>query len=213
MGSCVSTQQKSSAMEVQVLFGSNDINIINGDLAAKHQWSPSKSAPAFRDYGSKEETFFDSQAWLDSDCDDDFMSVNGEFTPSRGNTPVHHNFSAGNTKPHAAVFPYSPSPNGTEKKIRLSDLFKDSLRRNYDFEDEQDGESAQNGVSLKAESPLVHGGEGVANGANGLKTKKERFGTCFPTLLSSRSSSTSGRKMMSPGLGVSPSPNPNPVVG
>lgn len=27
--------------------------------------------------GSKEETFFDSQAWLDSDCDDDFMSVNG----------------------------------------------------------------------------------------------------------------------------------------
>lgn len=27
--------------------------------------------------GSKEEIFFDSQAWLDSDCDDDFLSVNG----------------------------------------------------------------------------------------------------------------------------------------
>lgn len=27
--------------------------------------------------GSKEETFFDSQAWLDSDCEDDFFSVNG----------------------------------------------------------------------------------------------------------------------------------------
>lgn len=27
--------------------------------------------------GSKEEVFFDSQAWLDSDCDDDFHSVRG----------------------------------------------------------------------------------------------------------------------------------------
>ena len=27
--------------------------------------------------GSKEETFFDSQAWLDSDYEDEFMSVNG----------------------------------------------------------------------------------------------------------------------------------------
>lgn len=27
--------------------------------------------------GSKEEIFFDSRAWLDSDCDDDFYSVNG----------------------------------------------------------------------------------------------------------------------------------------
>lgn len=27
--------------------------------------------------GSKEETFFDSQPWLESDCEDDFFSVNG----------------------------------------------------------------------------------------------------------------------------------------
>lgn len=27
--------------------------------------------------GSKEETFFDSHAWLDSDCEDDFLSVGG----------------------------------------------------------------------------------------------------------------------------------------
>ncbi|KAG8074075.1 hypothetical protein GUJ93_ZPchr0006g45929 [Zizania palustris] len=27
--------------------------------------------------GSKDEMFFDSRAWLDSDCEDDFYSVNG----------------------------------------------------------------------------------------------------------------------------------------
>lgn len=27
--------------------------------------------------GSKEENFFDSQAWLESDCEDDFYSVRG----------------------------------------------------------------------------------------------------------------------------------------
>ncbi|KAM0039548.1 hypothetical protein Hdeb2414_s0012g00383311 [Helianthus debilis subsp. tardiflorus] len=189
MGSCVSTQtkQKSSAMKVQVLFGSNDHVVkpplVNGDLLAK-------SLLSFQDYGSKEDTYFDSQAWLESDCDDDFMSVNGEFTPSRGNTPVHHNFSSGNNKPHAAVFPYDePSPTVSEKKIRLSDLFKESLRVSYDFEDEQDGELVQNG------------GEVVTNNGHGSKTKKERFGSCFPTMIFSRSPSTNGRKMVSPCLG------------
>ncbi|KAK9067370.1 hypothetical protein SSX86_014697 [Deinandra increscens subsp. villosa] len=198
MGGCVSNHQKPSATKVQMLFGSDDIkpSIINGDLAAK---PPSKSAPSFQDFGSKEETFFDSQAWLDSDCDDDFMSVNGEFTPSRGNTPVHHNFSAGNNKPPVAVSTYQPSPNESEKKMRLSDLFNDSLRGSYDSEKEEDGEAVKNGVNPDAESPLAH---------NVVKTKRERFGSCFPGLLPSRSSSTNGRKMMSPGLGVSPSPNP-----
>lgn len=213
MGGCVSSHQKPSAMKVEALFGSTDINIvkppiINGDLAAKSHWPPSESATSFRNFGSKEETFFDSQAWLESDCDDDFMSVNGEFTPSRGNTPVHHNFSSGNNKPPVSI-PNQPSPSSSEKKMRLSDLFNDSLRGNYDSEGEQDGEPVKNGVSSKAESPFMHGGEVAANGSNGLKTKRERFGSCFPSLLSSRSSSTNGRKMMSPGLG----PSPNPVVG
>lgn len=29
------------------------------------------------DTGSKDEAFFDSKGWLDSDCEDDFYSVNG----------------------------------------------------------------------------------------------------------------------------------------
>ncbi|WOK96620.1 hypothetical protein Cni_G05327 [Canna indica] len=40
-------------------------------------------------FGSKSEVFFDSQAWLDSDNESDFYSVKGDFTPSRGSTPIH----------------------------------------------------------------------------------------------------------------------------
>lgn len=56
----------------------------------KSQVSPFNSVASYRSHGSKEEAFYDTQAWLDSDCDDDFYSVNGDFTPSRGNTPVHN---------------------------------------------------------------------------------------------------------------------------
>ncbi|GAB2278531.1 hypothetical protein Dimus_013209 [Dionaea muscipula] len=53
------------------------------------QVSSMNHANSYRSNGSKEDTFFDTQAWLDSDCDDDFLSVRGDFTPSRGSTPVH----------------------------------------------------------------------------------------------------------------------------
>ncbi|KAL4581527.1 hypothetical protein LXL04_006049 [Taraxacum kok-saghyz] len=193
MGTCVSSHQKPSAMKVQALCGSDDMKfvkppIINGDLPAKPHSAPPAS---FRDFGSKEETFFDSQAWLESDCDDDFKSVNGDFTPSRGNTPVHHKFSAANNKP-PLVIPDEPSPNGSERKMRLSDLFKDSLRGSYKFENEEKDDDKNGKVES---SPVVNGG------GNGLKTKSRLQG-CFPGLIYTRSSS---RKMMSP--------NPNPVVG
>ncbi|XP_023772830.1 uncharacterized protein LOC111921480 [Lactuca sativa] len=193
MGTCVSTHQKPSAMKIQVLFGSNDTNlvkppIINGD-------PPPHPTTSFRNFGSKEETFFDSQAWLESDCDDDFMSVNGEFTPSnsRGNTPIHHKFSAGNN-----VNKHEASPNGSEKKMRLSDLFKDSLRGNYEFE-KDDEEEAVNKNGKVVESTIVHG-----DNVNAYGVKTKRMQGCFPSLLYTRSSS---KKMMSP------NPNSNPVVG
>ncbi|GMI87699.1 hypothetical protein HRI_002439200 [Hibiscus trionum] len=43
---------------------------------------------SFRDMGKAGESFFDSQPWLDSDCDD-FFSVNGDSVSSSGNSPNH----------------------------------------------------------------------------------------------------------------------------
>lgn len=48
----------------------------------------SGSIASYRSFGSKEEAFYDTQAWLESDCDDDFYSVDGDFS-SRGSTPAH----------------------------------------------------------------------------------------------------------------------------
>ncbi|KAE8694404.1 putative adenylate kinase 1 [Hibiscus syriacus] len=145
MGSCVSMQKspQESAMKLGLSFESKTDNLIippspvkekpaaNGHLTLKSQ-----SPYSFKDFGSKEETFFDSRAYLDSDCEDDFFSVNGEFTPSRGNTPVHHSFSVGTPRVNKATVDGSPflvsetSPTGKKKK--LLELFRESVRENGD---------------------------------------------------------------------------------
>ncbi|XP_074585472.1 uncharacterized protein At3g27210-like [Curcuma longa] len=76
--------------------------------------------------GSKDEIFFDTQVWLDSDCEDDFFSVNGDFTPSRGSTPIHPLSMPSTPKlDNHFLFdksPYSisePSPTGSKKLAEL----------------------------------------------------------------------------------------------
>ncbi|KAE9619866.1 hypothetical protein Lal_00040296 [Lupinus albus] len=80
--------------------------------------------------GSKDEAFFDSKAVLDSDCEDDFYSVNGEFTPSTGNTPIHNTFGTPghNKNPFVNRIQGSvhvPSPEKKERK-KLIDFFRES---------------------------------------------------------------------------------------
>ncbi|KAJ3708580.1 hypothetical protein LUZ61_012285 [Rhynchospora tenuis] len=80
------------------------------------------------DFGSKDEIFYDSKAWLDSDCEDDFFSVNGEFTPSRGSTPNHPKFSPGTPRMNNLSlnekFPDSKSEPSPRKK--LAELFEEA---------------------------------------------------------------------------------------
>ncbi|KAL3813886.1 hypothetical protein ACJIZ3_015154 [Penstemon smallii] len=147
MGSSVSVHKHpDSAMKLRLSFGSkiekllipspvkhksdtvNNEDCTVDDVAVK----PAQGSTAH--FGSKDEDFFDSQPWLDSDCEDDFLSVNGDFTPSRGSTPVHHNFSIGNQQMNKALVMEAtigsvpePSP-PPDKKKRLSELFKESLQ-------------------------------------------------------------------------------------
>lgn len=170
MGSCVSVHKsrKLSAMKLHLSIRSKNDKFVApspvkekpaedtggesviANLILKSQWSPAPPTTTFRDTGSKGETFFDSQTWLESDCEDDFYSVKGDFTPSRGSTPVHHSFSVG-TPPviipegiPGSILAESPS----DKKKRLSELFQERLRVDHDI-DEQNTAGNKNGASAK----------------------------------------------------------------
>uniref|UniRef100_A0A9I9CTW3 Uncharacterized protein n=1 Tax=Cucumis melo TaxID=3656 RepID=A0A9I9CTW3_CUCME len=114
--------------------------------------------------GSKEEAFFDSRAWLDSDCED-FFSVKGDFTPSCGNTPLHHRFpaetprtskvSASSTDNELSNFSLPPLPPKRRKK--LADLFRESLGNEGSFAFLNDEENR------KADEARVSGTDSVCN--------------------------------------------------
>ncbi|KAI3956160.1 hypothetical protein MKX01_021407 [Papaver californicum] len=135
----VSSSIKHKKQVTQQVNGGGVGHPLINNLGSKYP-SASTPPPSYRtlgDFGSKEETFFDSQAWLDSDCDD-FYSVNGEFTPSasrgssRGSTPLHLTSFTGT--PQRAKSPLSekafnsiPETRSTEKRKKLADLFRDSF--------------------------------------------------------------------------------------
>ncbi|CAN6462758.1 unnamed protein product [Victoria cruziana] len=93
-----------------------------------------------RNDGSKDEAFFDSLAWLESDCDDDYFSVRGDFTPSRGNSLNYHGSRPGTPRPTLASIVSRMSDVKTEisptsKKKKLADLFKETQEMDEDAGD------------------------------------------------------------------------------
>ncbi|XWS40601.1 hypothetical protein CRYUN_Cryun17cG0009800 [Craigia yunnanensis] len=241
MGSCVSVHKRSqeSAMELGLSFGSKTDKLIippspvkekpaaNGDFTLKSQ-SPS----TFKDLGSKDETFFDSRAYLDSDCEDDFFSVNGDFTPSRGNTPVHHSFSMVTPRVNKATVEGSPgsvsetSPTGKKKK--LIELFRERIREDQDV-NELNTSSNQDITNEKMELkptiqgllpsksedaiPYVSGANSLCNSertANGddhvFKEKPFRSVQCCLPSLVSCSSFSERKKKMGPAIAVNNKP-------
>ncbi|KAJ6754445.1 hypothetical protein OIU79_027124 [Salix purpurea] len=233
MGTCASVHNGTapeSAMKLGVSFSSKKDKLVTPESPINDNKHSPANPPikTFGDFGSKEESFFDSRAWIDSDCEDDFYSVNGDFTPSRGNTPVHHNFAVGT--PQANKNPLEGRPPGSELepsptgKKRLSDLFKDRIREDRDADGLQtSGPGDQNIANGKVEvkqtildvlpksantTPYLSGTNSVCSSertANGdaLSEKEKSFKStqrCLPSLIFCRSFSE--RKKKSPAIAV-----------
>ncbi|KAJ8458081.1 hypothetical protein OPV22_031007 [Ensete ventricosum] len=82
-------------------------------------------------FASKEEAFFDSQGWLDSDSEDDFVSVNGDSTPFSFST---------NKEFSADTFPDATSePSSADAKGKLVDLLQQNQVRRPSPESELNG--------------------------------------------------------------------------
>ncbi|XVF43739.1 hypothetical protein PTKIN_Ptkin02bG0064700 [Pterospermum kingtungense] len=92
---------------------------------------------------SKTENFFDSQPWLESDCED-FFSVNGDSASSCGNSPNHNKSfreSSLRDKNHSMdrTLDAAPEHSPTDTKKQLIQFFRES----------SDDDAVNNGPSLK----------------------------------------------------------------
>ncbi|KAF3778156.1 Uncharacterized protein EJ110_NYTH44046 [Nymphaea thermarum] len=138
MGSCISGQKRfgSSAKQSQSVEA-NANGIVEEGKKGETRLSSDGSSRRDRNYGSKDEAFFDSLAWLESDCDEDFVSVCGDFTPSRGNTWNHQGSSPGTGRPTLASIVSRMSDakeqaSPTDNKKRLEDLFRETKDNDED---------------------------------------------------------------------------------
>lgn len=211
MGSCVSSKRSSDAQASAMKMG---LAIPPSPVKEKESRNPIQSPSVLKDFGSKEDAFFDSQAWIDSDCEDDFYSVNGDFTPSRGSTPVHHGFSRGSTPVHKALGDRTPiripEPSPTTTKKKLLQLFDEDKEDADEQEQHTSGGGAQHAANGKQDvsstilnlppksangTPFVSGpnsvcgSERTANGDEPLQKEKSVRASpcCIPSLLSCRS--------------------------
>ncbi|KAK9090145.1 hypothetical protein Sjap_023322 [Stephania japonica] len=228
MGSCVSVHKNpDSAMKVRLGFGSSKPskfvspsptkeNPVNGEYSVADLGF--KPQHPIQNFGSKEEAFFDSQPWLESDCDDDFFSVKGDFTPSRGNTPNYQsNFVRTPSRGKAFVVEsakeFKPEPSPNTKKKKLSELFQESFAG--DVSDDQNIGVTNPGVinldlSQKSTNgtPNISGVSSVCNSEsvpNAPKAESEKLSRavqcCLPSFGQSRSS-IDRKKTLSPGDNV-----------
>lgn len=88
--------------------------------------------------GSNDEAWFDSAASLESDCDEDFLSVQGDFLPSAGNTLSYADSSQGTPRTsvesikdrlfkHDGCSENSPTLTSSEKMSKLGEVLSEKF--------------------------------------------------------------------------------------
>lgn len=197
MGSSCSTAQKTNR-SYQTSSPINGLPLIDEETNVKVV--DSSFSVKNSEIGSKEEAFFESQPWLDSDCDDDFFSVNGDFTPSRGSTPNNQSSILSRAKSNETIaldkFPdFEPSPSPTGRK-RLSDLFRETQEPiAYEGKQETNGEQTPplqtNSDDTPKRADLMSSGKLTPSSEAKNKSKAGRKATqcCMPSLSLSQSRS------------------------
>ncbi|XP_010496433.1 PREDICTED: uncharacterized protein At3g27210-like isoform X1 [Camelina sativa] len=211
MGSCVSSSshhKSSSAASDSVVKLAAFISPLTTDVISSPTTIINVNAPPIHSArldspppGDKEEMiFFDSRGWLDSDCEDDFMSVDGEFTPSRGTTPVHHKFcdqtSQGEEKTNE-----EEQSDPIDNKKRLLELFKETQDEDEEEEDDYVAEGKSRSC-LWLRTPVRSSAPATPyynNKERQLKLKRVRsaaHGGCVPRLVSCSSFTDRRRNMM-----------------
>ncbi|GAV87818.1 hypothetical protein CFOL_v3_31244 [Cephalotus follicularis] len=123
--------QSESPIKVYTAKNENQI----AELGFKPQSSTMTPIDSFRDLSSKDEMFFESHPWLESDCED-YFSVNGDLTPSRVSSPIHPNSYIDAPPLDKTLFvdnaPISiPEPSPTTIKKQLIELFRESFSREH----------------------------------------------------------------------------------
>ncbi|KAL4348784.1 hypothetical protein GQ457_17G014090 [Hibiscus cannabinus] len=119
MGNCVTDCKQKDAADVNLSaqiqpptkdnFAKREHSI--AELGSKPQPSLMDQDTSFPDSSKTEENFFDTNTWLESDTED-FFSVNGDSTISRGNSPKSHRNLKANSPP--------------DTKKQLFELFRES---------------------------------------------------------------------------------------
>ncbi|CAN6338240.1 unnamed protein product [Urochloa humidicola] len=124
---------------------------------------------------SRDETFFEATPWLESDCEDDFYSVNGDLTPARSLSSQTSRIApspAKNLPTLGAILKAEPLKPPAPQMRKLGDLLREP-------QDDDDGDSAG-------------GGAGNLSRADSLRLAEEASRCCVPQF--ARAISCNGRR-------------------